>query len=416
MIFTSFVSSLVATTAALGVVPQDSPAQSAQAQIDELSRRIDLLSAELETLGFDESLVAAMDSLRTRGISPTASRVYDSDGSVSIGGYGEAFYENQAGGNGDNSDSLRTVLYVGKRLGENFVFNSEIEFEHGGTSGGGSASAEFAYVDWLMKPSLNLRAGLLLVPMGIVNELHEPTTFLPVGRPRVEQRIMPSTWRENGVGAYGDVGGFSYTAYLVNGLDASGFSDAGLRGGRQKGSRALTEDVAFVLSVDYNEQPGLVIGGSAYFGDSGQGQAALGDAETTIGEVHVDYRREGWRARALYAMAKLDDVETLNAGLGLTGADSVGEELNGGYVEVGYDVMSVLDSESRQSLLPYLRYEQFDTQAAVPTAFASNPSNDETIVTLGVAYQPNSQVIFKAEYEDFDEGRDQWNLSVGYVF
>ena len=386
-----------------------------QAELDELHRRIDLLSQQLETQDFASQGIAALDAPRSFGVSPTAARVYDSDGSVSIGGYGEAFYQNRAG-SGDNADSLRSVLYVGKRLGDSFVFNSEFEFEHGGTSGGGSTSAEFAYLDWLMRPEFNLRAGLLLVPMGIVNEMHEPTTFLPTQRPEVETRILPSTWRGNGVGAYGDLGPISYTTYIMNGFDAAGFSAQGLRGGRQKGSRALAEDLAIVVAADYTEKPGLVVGGSVYVGDSGQGQSALGDAGTQIAEAHVDYRRGGLRVRGLYAMAELDDVAQLNAGLGLAGSDSVGEELEGGYVELGYDVLAIVSEETRQSLSPFVRYEMFDTQAAVPAGFTSDVANDETIVTFGLSYQPTSSVVFKLDYEDRDRGIDRWHASVGYVF
>ncbi|MEX1025764.1 MAG: hypothetical protein WD226_11895 [Planctomycetota bacterium] len=386
-----------------------------QAQVDELNRRLDLLSRELETREFAEEGILALDDPRSYGVSPTAARVYDSDGDVSIGGYGEVFYQNRAG-SGDTADALRGVLYIGKRFDDRFVLNSEFEFEHAGTSGGGSSSIEFLYLDWLMRPSFNLRFGLLLVPMGLVNELHEPTTFLPAMRPVVEQRIIPSTWRENGIGAYGDLGPISYTAYVINGLDASGFSAGGLRGGRQKGSRAMADDLALVVAADYTARPGLVAGGSVYVGDSGQSQPGIGDAGTEIAEVHVDYRRGGWRVRALFAMARLDDVDALNAGLGLAGDDSVGEELRGGYLELGYDVLAAVTEETRASLTPFARYETLDTQASVPSGFASADANDEEILTFGVAFQPISSIIFKVDYEDRDQSTDRWNASIGYIF
>src|SRR5690606_5504586 len=118
----------------------------------------------------------------------------------------------------------------------------EIEFEHASTGQGGEVSVEFAYLDYLATPHLGVRAGMVLVPMGFVNELHEPTTFLGTTRPLTESTIIPTTWRENGAGVFGDIGDFSYRAYVINGLDAvgggssraGGFSAAGLRGGRQK--------------------------------------------------------------------------------------------------------------------------------------------------------------------------------------
>ena len=135
-------------------------------------------------------------------------------------------------------------------------------------------SVEFAALDYLYHPALNFRAGLVLVPMGFVNEVHEPPFFLGTQRPTPERAIIPSTWRENGVGIYGELGEgrLQYRAYAVNGFDASGFTSSGLRGGRQKGSRAKANDLGFVGRVDFEPLAGWLVGGSYYRGDSGQDQ------------------------------------------------------------------------------------------------------------------------------------------------
>ena len=84
------------------------------------------------------------------------------------------------------------------------------------------------------------RGDVDLVPMGFVNEMHEPTVYFGAERPEVERLILPSTWRENGVGAFGTIADrFHYRVYLINGMDGQGFSSNGLRGGRQNGSRAI---------------------------------------------------------------------------------------------------------------------------------------------------------------------------------
>ena len=256
------------------------------------------------------------------------------------------------------------------------MFNSEIEVEHASTGSGGEVSAEFAYLDWLYRPGFNLRGGLVLLPMGLVNELHEPTTFLGAIRPEVEQRILPSTWRENGVGAFGDVGGFSYRSYVVTGLDGDGFTATGLRGGRQKGARAKAEDWAWVGRLDWTATPGLLVGVSGYVGDSGQGLtgddgATLG-VRTTIWDVHADWRWRGLRARGLWTSAELDDVAELNRALGLEGASSVGSRLEGGYVELGYDLLA--GRGGRSSLTPFGRWETVDTQAEVPSGYSRSGS------------------------------------------
>ena len=324
------------------------------------------------------------------------------------------------GGASDELDLLRAILYVGTKIDEHWLINSEFEFEHASTGADGEVSVEFLHLEYLHRPELNFRGGLVLVPMGFVNELHEPTTFLSAARPVTEQRILPSTWRENGLGVFGSSGSLSYRTYVLNGFDATGFSSAGLRGGRQKGSKALAEDLAWVGRLDWEAVAGLTLGASAYLGKSGQNQDASGgavpDTNTSIGELHAEWRGGGFAARALLVRAELDDVSELNSALGLTGTSSIGERLEGGYVELGYDVLTALAPVSNQSLTPFVRFETLDTQAEVPGGFASNPSNDQEIMTMGIQWKPVHQVVVKADYEDRDRGADQWNLLVGYVF
>jgi len=346
------------------------------------------------------------------GLGPSASKVYGAEEGLSLGGYGEALYERRSGPANDEADFLRAVLYVGYRFDEHWVFNSELEFEHGGEETG----VEFGYLDYLWKENVNFRMGLVLIPMGFVNELHEPATFLTAKRSEVESRIMPSTWRENGVGVFGDVGPVSYRAYVVNGFDATGFTDEGLREGRQNGGETLAEDLAVVGRVDWTDTPGLLAGGSVYAGNAGQDQVGLGSTGTAIAELHAEWRADGLWLRALATMAEVDDVAELNAANGFVGADSVGEELQGHYVEAGYDVMSLCSEPSGQALTPYVRYEALDTQAEVPTGFASDPVNDFDVLTMGLNWRPRSNIVFKAEFQDYDESEDGWNVAMGYSF
>lgn len=397
-------------------------------RLDELERRIDLLAAELEQLELGEAAVVADES--EYGLGPAASKIYRTETGLSIGGYGEMLYENRdserddgtPSGATDEFDFLRGIVYFGYKFNDRFLFNSEIEFEHASTGSGGSASVEFAYLDYLWRPEANLRAGLLLVPMGFVNELHEPTVFLGARRPDVEGVIIPTTWRENGFGLFGEAGPFSYRTYIVNGLEGAGFSSGGLRGGRQKGAQALAEDLAWVGRIDYAPMPGLVLGGSAYVGDSGQDlvdpqgrEVALG---TTILEGHAEWRWQGLELRALFARAELDDVAQLNRTLGKTGTASVGEELSGWYLQAGYDLLA--RSSSERELIPYVRLEEYDTQDAVPDGFAASPASDVESLTLGLAFKPIDQVIIKADYQDYDNAAgtavDQINVALGYIF
>ena len=165
-----------------------------------------------------------------------------------------------------------------------------------------------------------------------------------------------------------------------------------------------------------------MIGASYYVGDSGQDATLAGgdvDVRTQIFEAHAELRWRGLDLRLLAARADLDDVGQLNAVLGLTGNRSVGEELEGEYVQLGYDVLSHFDLGGSQ-LVPFVRWERIDTQAAVPAGFLRNPANEQDILTYGLDFQPLDQLVFKLDFQDFDNeagtGLDQFNLGIGYVF
>ena len=403
----------------------------------EIERRIEALTLEIEELRLGSDVAAPADT-SVLGFGPAASRVYGVQQGVSIGGYGEFIYENFVGSRQDGSpsaktdqvDALRGIIYVGYKFDDRFLLNTEIEFEHGSTDRAGSASLEFAYLDYRLRPGLGLRAGLLLSPMGFVNELHEPPVFLGAHRPVTESRIIPTTWREIGFGVFGQISSFDYRLYLMNSLDgvgggsseASGFSAEGLRGGRQKGSKAIAEDFSAVGRVDWRGVLGLTAGTSLYLGNSGHGRrlenGATVEALTLIWEGHLDYRARGFDVRALVALADVSDVAGLNALKGLTGGASVGERLGGGYLQVGYDLFT--STTASQQLIPYLRYEVVDTQTSVPEGFAANPANDLTILTLGLSWKPLPQIVGKMDYQlqqnEAETGVDQFNVALGYLF
>ncbi len=424
---------LTASPAAAQEQPTDS------ARIAELERQVAAITEQLEELLLGREVVAQADTAMF-GLGPGASKVYRVRQGVSIAGYGEMLYERFASeredgtpsGIRDQLDYLRAILYVGYKFNDRFLFNSELEFEHGSTDQAGSVSVEFAYLDYLLSPAFGVRAGMLLPPMGFINELHEPVVFLGTERPETESRIIPSTWRENGIGVFGGVAGLSYRAYLINGFDgvgggsskAGGFSASGLRGGRQKGSKAVAEDFAAVARVDYEAVLGLTVGGSAYVGKAGQGNSSPSapgqtiGARTVIAEGHVQFRAYGFDVRGLAAVATVDDVAELNAAKGLAGSGSIGERLVGWYVDAGYDILHGVDTSHR--LTPYLRYEQIDTQDKVPAGFTADPANDQDIVTIGISWRPITNIAVKADYQirrnAADTGVDQVNVNIGYLF
>ncbi len=437
------------------------PGEGSDGEIAELRRRIDLLAAELEKLRLGE--VAADTPPESRyGLGPAASRVYGKKRGVSIGGYGEMLYENfdarddsgDLSGKEDRLDFLRGILYFGYKFNDRIVFNSEVEYEHASTGESGEVSLEFAYLDFLMSERASMRAGLVLIPAGFLNELHEPPIHLGARRPDVERRIIPTTWRENGVGAFGDFGPFSYRAYVTAGLASKGFSAAEtIRGGRQKGSKSIAEDLAFALRVDYSGIPGLLVGGFYYTGDSAQGREAPSrfgtdpngpsvlrttpfDARVSLHDLHAEYRARGLQLRALYTAGRIGDAKEVNDANGFEGMDAVARRFRGWYAEAGYDLLTLLRQETGQSLIPYVRYETLDTQAEVPAEapvdpdpstpgnqaapFAADPANDLRSWTYGVAYKPIFNVVVKLDYTDYRNEAatavDQFSLVLGYLF
>ena len=291
-----------------GLVLAGVPARAAAQERDtidvaRIEAQLEAITRELEELRLGRDVVVEADT-SVLGFGPAASKVYKVRQGVSVGGYGEVLYENFAGetegdvpaGLSDRLDALRAIVYVGYKFSDKILFNSELEFEHGSTEDDGSVSIEFAYLDYRFSPRFGVRAGLLLPPMGFINEVHEPPAFLGARRPETERQIIPSTWRESGIGVFGGTESVNYRAYLVNGFDAAGFSAGGLRDGRQNGSEAAAENFGLVGRVDYTGVLGLTVGTSAYLGNSGQGAVLPSAPTTTIGaqtfiwEGHAEYK------------------------------------------------------------------------------------------------------------------------------
>ena len=417
--------------AALRSAVEELAAATPDERVAELERQIEVLAEELESLTLGEAAAErTAEGEGMYGLGAAASKVYRVEQGFSIGGYGEMVFESYASkreggspvGFGDVLDFRRAVVYTGYKFNDKWVFNSGIEFEHASTSDSGSASLEFAWVDYLWKPQVNFRTGLLLPPLGWVNELREPTLFPSAERPYLEQVLIPATWRENGAGIFGDVGPFSYRSYIVNGLNGAGFTSNGLRGGRQEGGSALAEDFAWTGRLDYTARPGLIVGASAWVGNSGQDlldpAGATIDARTEILDLHLDWSVRGFRLRGLWVQADIGDAARLNRALGIAGSGSIGERLEGHYLEVSYDLLA--RRGARPSLSPFVRAESIDTQVRVPAGFEKNPIFDREILTWGVAFQPIDRVVFKFGYQDWTNpggtAFDEWNLAMGYVF
>jgi hypothetical protein len=408
------------TASSLGA--QTTPADPGQAQrIEEMDRKIDVLTQELRTLKEQQTLPATKELKSMYGLGPAASKVYSGHG-LSLGGYGEFNLKTEVADEGsdpDVFDFLRLVLYTGYKFNDWIVFNSEIEFEHASTENDGEVSVEFGTLDFLLHPAFNVRTGLILVPMGFLNEVHEPPFFHGNVRPAVETQIIPSTWRANGIGVFGEIGPLTYRTYALSSLNALGFESENIREARQNGSEEIAHDFSWVGRVDYAPLAGLVLGGSLYLGNSGQGETYAGeepDVFTQLYEGHAEYKRYGLELRALATFLAIDDAGVVSTEVGQT----VAQEAIGAYGEIAYDVLRWLRPGTSHYLAPWLRYSWVDTQYDVPSGFARDDDADRNILEVGLSYKPISQVVVKLDYRNQDSAGDdlpdEIRVGAGFAF
>src|SRR3989339_1444468 len=216
------------------------------------------------------------------------SRAAEEDIKTTFHGYGELHYNNSnKPGSTDLMDNHRFVIGLTHHFSERVRLNAEVDFEHAAKE----MELEFAFVDVLLTGSFNIRAGSMLMPVGFLNEFHEPPLFYSVERPYVQKNIIPTSWQEGGIGVFGTMGGdLRYRVYLVGGLDASGFTaGSGIRNGRGKVAESPSNDLALVGRLEYSGLKNLRLGASGYTGNSGQGDEEIGDARVGLWEADARY-------------------------------------------------------------------------------------------------------------------------------
>lgn len=349
--------------------------------------------------------------------------------SASLGGYGELHYNDVLDdGQSGQLDFHRFILFAGYDFNDWVSFRSELEVEHtlleaeDGGAEGGEVALEQAYIDLRPSPKLGVRAGLVLVPVGIINPIHEPPTFNGVERPHIDKFLIPTTWRESGIGIFGRFqNGLSYEAYLLAGLEPSAEMSAttGISETPQDGFESSVDNLALTGRLDYQATLNLSVGGSFYYSDLSTDDRfgeALDGVNVSLIEAHGRFTRRNLQSRAVLVYSSISNAEGLNRELGT----DVGESQFGGYLEVGYDVLPHLTSDTAQQLVPFVRYEPYDTQASVPDGTTQNPAADRRDVTVGLTYKPTSQVAFKADLQwtsdETDQTTQKFNLGVGYNF
>jgi hypothetical protein len=301
------------------------------------------------------------------------------------------------------ADLHRFVLMVGHSFSDRIKFWSEVEVEHALVEGGeetGEVAIEQAYIDLAIARRFNVRAGMVLTPVGIINERHEPPTFHGVERTFVDTVIIPTTWRDVGAGVFGDLGrGFSYKAYLMPGLDATGFTaDEGIAEGRQQGSHADASDPALTGRLEYRSR-GLTAGGSFWYGGAGFPLTRLDIEAPNVGIASLDarYRRGRHELRGQWSVVSIDGAGDLNRAIqaqsGLS--PNVASRLLGAYGEAA---TRVSPDTWQHEVVAFARYEVFDTQNKMPDGFIALAHLRRSAFTTGLTYFPDPDVAFKVDY------------------
>lgn len=396
-------------------------------RVRQLERKVNILTEEVTKLRLGEVGSAPLQ-VKT-GLGPKASKIYSTQGGFSLAGYGEMIYDNYSkttdggalSGKTNTIDYLRQVLYFGYKFSDSILLNSEIEFEHASTGSGGEVSVEFAYLDFLTHSPVNYRSGMVLIPVGIYNEIHEPPTFFSTRRPEVEQRLIPTTWRANGVGIFGDLGEtISYKLYLTESLNAVSFGGASIRGGRQKGAQAKAEDIALSGRLDYQLAPGSLIGASFFTGGTAQAQIVGTDGKLTVWDLHARFKSGPLELRGLYVQNQLSGANFININNSLTGANAMASGQTGYYFEAGYDVMPMFVKASSAGLIPFVRYEKLNLHDQMPAGYTANSANDRTYLVYGVSFLPDPNVALKFDYQDEkkadDSGVNSFRFASTFMF
>lgn len=370
--------------------------------IQQQQKTIESLQAQLAEQ--DQSVKSTNDQVAAQqeAIAVVADAIEEQNDPVSrvkLGGYGELHYNNLD--SGDEIDFHRFVMYFGYDFNERTRFFSEIELEHSLAGDGkpGEVELEQAYIEYLFNESTKGTAGLSLVPVGILNEVHEPDTFFGVERNKVESNIIPSTWWEAGVGLnkqFNDQLGLDL--FVSSGLNVPtmGSNAFKIRNGRQKVAEAQADDFAYTARLRYNPIPGLKLA-ATYMHQTDITQGAL-DVPADLFEVNAQYQRDGFGLRALYAKWDLDNnVNAVNAARA---------EQMGYYIEPSYRF-----GDNRQFGV-FTRYSVWNNDAG------DNNALDIEQLDIGLNYWLTPTTVFKLDYQDQSEGGsdDGFNLGVGYSF
>jgi hypothetical protein len=362
---------------------------------------------------------------------------------TTVSSYGEIGYTRPTKQvDASNTDVQRAVIGIQHRFDDKTKMVAEWEWEHAVTSAddSGESEVEQLWVEREFDNGVKGRAGLFLMPVGLINQTHEPTAYYGVYRPDTDTKIIPSTWREVGLGANGDsANGLNWdlaitTAPNLSAWDA-GSTEARDRGPLQsihgEGQFAAARTFGTVAALNWRGIPGLWVGGSAVFDNIGQSQPGFAGngAKLLMIEGHARYQIGRLDLAAEAVRGQINGATRFNQALSTGDFESptlVPHLFYGGYVQAAYNLVQAGDYR----LTPFARYEVLNTAAgfgSLPVSAGGIKQPDEKILTVGASLFIGEGIVLKADYRDYRQHKlpdtdehftlgNSLNLGVGFAF
>jgi hypothetical protein len=413
----------------------------------ELARRVDQLAAELAAVKAQLAQIqkdraaapvaaaapasspapsVAAAAAPTPATAPATTASASSQPSTVLTSYGEINYNRPTRASENaQADVRRFVLGYQHRFDAKTKVVTELEVEHAVSSSSdpGEVEVEQAYIEHQFTPTWAARAGLFLIPAGLLNENHEPTSYYGVERNFVETAIIPSTWREGGVQIVGTfdngltVQGGITTSFDLTKWDATSTegSESPLGSIHQEMALAKARDLAVFGALNWRGAPGLLLGGSLFTGNATHGQATT-QSRVTLWDLHARWTPGRWDLSSVYSRGTISNTAALNATL-VGNPTLIPKSFDGWYVQGAYKVWSHED----YALSPFVRWEQFNTARSfedLGPGLTPDAGRTERVVTLGANFQITPQIVVKADYQRFRENKDlnRVNLGLGWSF
>jgi hypothetical protein len=331
-------------------------------------------------------------------------------------------------------DLPHVVFFVGYEFGNGWRFNSEIEFEHGGTEAamevepeeggeyeqeierGGEVVLEQFWIEKTFTRALNLRMGHIIVPVGLTNQYHLPTEFFTVHRPEGEQAILPCTWHETGISLWGRIKKWRYEIALLPGLDSDLFGNHNWIGGASASPYEfrIANTYAGALRIDNYSISGLRLGISGYYGysfgnnlmPSYAGKFENVHGAVSIGTFDFAYSSHNVVARGYFDYGHLGDAKTIsvyNRSMQKSSPSprtNIASDALCAGVEAGYDIFSQIHKmkEKNQKFYVFGRYEYYDSMYKVSKDIPDEEWCGRRKITGGLNYYPMKELVIKAEY------------------